>query len=97
MFGTIFILQLFQNGLLVLCSVGCPGLRINIHSLVPLATLSQLAERLENVYGNILNAPRWGDFRVVVGNRLLSKPPREEQVFHPLSLLLAKARIMTSM
>ena len=46
---TVFILHLLQKDLLVLCSIGCLVLRIDIHSIVPLPKRSQLLERIEDI------------------------------------------------
>jgi len=65
MFGAVFILDIFQKPLLVLCSLGCLILRINIHSLVPLAKRSQLPERIEDVRGNQKHGSRCSHFGIV--------------------------------
>lgn len=49
-FGTVFIVQILQNGLLLLDRIGRLILRINMHSHVPLAELSQLPHRIDDMY-----------------------------------------------
>jgi hypothetical protein len=91
MFSAAFILHILQKGLLVLCSVGCLVLRINIHSFVPLSKRSQLPERIKDVRGNQKHARRWSHFGVVFGELLSSYLHSEEQVFLPWSLLLGQS------
>jgi hypothetical protein len=70
MFGTVLSLHILQKGLLLLCSVGCLILSIDIHSLVPVSTWSQLPERIQDVCGNQKHACRCSDFGVVFGKLL---------------------------
>jgi hypothetical protein len=72
MFGAVFILHILQKGLLVLCSVGCLVLRIDIHSLVPLSKQLKLSERIEDVHGNQKHARCWSHSTIVFGELLSS-------------------------
>ena len=72
MFGTVFILHILHKGILVMCSVGCLVLKIDIDSLVPLSTRSQLAERIEVLCRNTKHARRWGHFCIVCWKLLSS-------------------------
>jgi len=91
MFGTIFILHILQKGLLVLGSIGCRVLRINIDSHVPLPQQSQLLQRIEYVGWNENHTCRWSHVSIIFGHRLSSWLHSEEQVFLPLSLLLCQS------
>ena len=71
MFSTVFILHVIQIGLLVLGSIGCLVLRINIHSLVPVSKSSQLPERIENMCRNEKHALCWSHFGIVFSQLLL--------------------------
>ena len=72
MFGTVFILHLLQKGLLVLGSIGCLVLRIDIHSLVPLSKRSQLPKRIEDMCRNEKHASLWSYYSIVFGHPLSS-------------------------
>jgi hypothetical protein len=91
MFGTAFILHILQQGLLVLCSVGCLNLKMNIHSLLPLPIWLQHAESIENACGNEMFASCWRHFSVVFGKLQSSSLYSEEQVFFPSSVLLGQS------
>jgi len=58
MFGAVFILHILQKGLLVLGSIRCLVLRINIHSLVPLSARSQHPVKIEDMCRNWKRARR---------------------------------------
>jgi hypothetical protein len=75
---------------LVLGSIGCLVLRINIHSLVPHSKRSKLPERTQDMSSNEKYAHCWSYFSVVFGQLLSSQLHSEEQVFLPLSLLLCQ-------
>jgi len=72
MFLAVFILHILEKGLLVLCSVGCLILRININSLVPLSKRSLLPERIKDVCGHQDHAHGRSHFGVVFGELLSS-------------------------
>jgi len=91
MFGTVFILHLLQEGLLVLGSKGCLVLRIDIQSLVPLPDWSQRPERIEDMCWHAKNTCWCSHFSIIFGQLMLSQHHGEEQVFLPLSLLLGKS------
>jgi len=90
MFGAVFILQILQKGLLVLGSIGCPVLRINIHSLVPLSERSPLPKRIKNICRNAKHSCCWSYFSVVLGQLLSSWLHSEELVFLPRRFLLSQ-------
>lgn len=49
MSGTVFILNIFQNALLVLCSIESLMLRIDIHCHIPLPKQSHLPQKIDEV------------------------------------------------
>jgi len=71
MFVTVFILHILQQGLLNLGSIGCLILRIDIQSLVPLATQSQLPETIEDMCRNEKHTRHWSQFTRIFGQLLL--------------------------
>jgi len=91
MFGTVFILHMFQNDLLVLGCIRCLVLRINIHSVVPPSKRSEPPQRIEHMCRSVQHACQRSHFSIIFTQHLSSKPHREEQVFHPLSLLLGQS------
>jgi len=80
MFGTVFILHILQKALLVLGSIECLILRIDIHSIVPLSKRSQHPERIEDICRNAKHARRRNHFKVIFGQLLSSQLHGEEQV-----------------
>ena len=91
MLGTVFILNILQKGLLVLGSMECIVLRINIHSLVSHSKRSQLPKRIEDMCRNEKHAHRCSHFSMVIGQLLSSYLHREEYVFLPCSRLLSQS------
>jgi len=91
MFGSVLILNILQNGLLVLGSIGCLILRINIHSLFPLSKRSQLLKWIEDMCRNEKHACCWSHFSIVSGQLLSSELHSKEQVFLPGSLHLSQS------
>jgi len=91
MFGTLFILHILQKSILVLGSIRCLILRIDIQSLGPLPTQSQLPERIEDLCRNEKHTCPWSHFSILFGQLQSSWLHSEEQVMLPLSLLLSES------
>jgi len=91
MFGTVIIPHMLWKGLLVLLSIGCLILRIDINSLVPLFTRSQLPKRIEDNCRDEKHSHRWSYCRVVFVQILSSSLHSEEQVIITWILLLRQS------
>jgi len=87
MFGTVIILHILQNGFLILDSIGCLVLRIDIDSLVTLSKQLQLLKMMEDMCRNNKHARLSRHISVLFGMLLSSQLHSEEQVFLPWSLL----------
>jgi hypothetical protein len=85
MFGTVFILLILPNSIVVLGSIECLNITINIHSLVLLSNQSQLPESIKNMCCNELDTRQWRHFSILFQKLLLSKLYCAEQFFLPLS------------
>ena len=72
MFGTVCILHILQNGLLVLDSIGCLSLRIDIDCLVLLSKRSQLLETIEDMWRNEKHACPGSQYSIIIGQLLSS-------------------------
>jgi hypothetical protein len=88
LFGTEIILHLLWKGLLVLGSVECLVLRINIHSLVPLWVWSQLPKRIEEMCSNETHTRHRSPASIVFEQSLSRYFHREQQAFLPWILLV---------
>jgi hypothetical protein len=91
MFRTVFILQVLQNGLLVLGSIECLVLRINIHSLVPLPKQLQCPETIDDMCRYEKHTRRPSHFSVIFGHLLLSYLHSEGEIFLPSGHRLSKS------
>jgi len=87
-FGTVLVLHIHQICLLVLGSIRCLVLTIDMRSFVPFLRRLQLPKRIKDLCRYKLHTRRWSDFSIVFGQLLLLNPHSEVWIFLPLRVLL---------
>jgi len=91
MFGTVFVLHILQKGLVVLGSIGCLVIRIDIRSLVMVRKGSQLPDRIENLFRIEKHSRHWSQLSIMFGKLLSSQLYVEEHVFLSLNHLVSQS------
>jgi len=89
MLDTVVIMHILQKGFLVLSSIRCCVLRMNIHYHVQLPKWLQCPESIEDMLCNEKHTHRRSLISIIFRHLLTGKLHGEKQVCHPLSLLLS--------